>query len=354
MSGRDSHLEQFPGHGTPFDWVKPHKPVPDWLRSLPPIEFVVPRWDRPRSGEGACPIVNKSDRPGQWEVRLGKYGIGIRLAHRVSARTPPVNTGIRRHMSGSLARLAWATHVLESEGIGPTHMITLTLPPEAWEARIEELGRDEAVRLFIQARAKFLDALWRRLRRLGHLGAWLWFLEFQEKRQAPHVHILLDLGDRLSDEDYREWADWLTAEWSRVLGVPAPYATRIEALRNLDFRYARKYATKPKQKSFPFPARWGRSWDTAGPWREILRQARREPVSSWLLSTEDAYARLRAVYESLAYQLPVPKVYLTLHSLVQGESGPTYFRGRIPIPPHWSDIVLYALTEAQPLAWDTS
>ncbi|RMF45859.1 MAG: hypothetical protein D6750_11220, partial [Bacteroidetes bacterium] len=128
-------------------------------------------------------------------------------------------------------------------------MITLTLPPEAWEVRIEELGCDEAVRLFVQARDKFLDALGRRLRRQGHLGAWFWFLEFQEKRQAPHVHILLDLGDYLPDEEYQEWADWLTAEWSRVLGVPAPYATRLEALRHADFRYARKYATKPKQKN---------------------------------------------------------------------------------------------------------
>lgn len=361
MPGRDSHLEQFPGQGCPFDWVKPHKPVPDWLKSLPPVEFSVLRWDRSGSGEGACPIVNISDkRRGKWLVRVNQFGLSVRLVSGSGVRTPPGHNGLRQRMAGSLARLGWATHVLESSGVMPTHMLTLTLPPAAWEKRIEELGRDEAVRLFLQARAKFLDALRRRLRRAGFRGDWLWFLEFQGKRQAPHVHILLDLGGPLPEEAYREWVDWITEEWSRVLGVPAPYATRLESLRKADFRYVRKYASKATQKELPFPAKWGRSWDTAGSWREILREARRALTSTYEFSLEEAYRALTCVYESLAYQLPVIRVYSTMKALLEGVKAKLAYFGRLPLPPHWADIALAAITLGQPipitelLDWNTS
>ncbi|AXH78924.1 MAG: hypothetical protein [Circular genetic element sp.] len=247
-------------------------------------------------------------------------------------------------MAGSLSRLAWATHVLEHHGVKPTHMITLTLPPEAWERVIEAEGEEVAVQKFLGARARFLDALRQRLRRGGGSGSWLWFLEFQQ-RGAPHTHILLDLGGYLPDEAYEEWTEWITAEWSRALGVPAPYATRFERLKRADFRYARKYATKPKQKTFPFSARWGRSWDTAGSWRELLRESRHTPTSTYEFSTEELWRVLRSFYEVLAYQVPVLKVALTLRSIVEGVPGPEVYRGRLALPPHWITLLLIVLSE---------
>ena len=358
MPGRDYHAERTPGHGTPFDWIKPHKPVPDWLRALPPIPFEVPRWDRSGSGEGACPITDISDkRRGKWLLRVNRYGISVGLRHRSRSRVAGENTGLRRNMARSLSRLSWATHVLEHHGVKPTHMITLTLPPEAWEKRIEELGRDEAVRLFRQAKAKFFDALRKRLGRSGASEDWLWFLEFQGKRQAPHVHILLDLGGYLPSEDYRDWVEWVTAEWSRTLGVPAPYATRFERLKKTDFRYARKYATKPKQKTFPFPARWGRSWGTAGYWRELLKESRHTPTSTYEFSTEELYLVLRWLYESVQFQLPVLRVFLTIEDLITGQKRlPPVYRGRLALPSHWATLPLVVISECRPvpLEWDTS
>jgi hypothetical protein len=235
-------------------------------------------------------------------------------------------------------------------------MITLTLPPEAWERVIEAEGEEVAVQKFLEARARFLDALRRRLRRGGLQGSWLWFLEFQ-RRGAPHIHLLLDLGvDRLPDEEYQDWVRWVESEWSRALGVPAPYATRIERLKEADFRYARKYATKPQQKQFPFPARWGRSWDTAGEWRLLLRAGRREPASSWDLPPEEAYHLLRIFYESLLYQVPVIRPYLTLKRIVTGADVPaTSYWGRLALPPHWAEVALFVFTERTHWDyWDSS
>jgi len=361
MPGRDYQGKPNPGHGTPFDWVEPHKPVPDSLRSLPPIPFEVPRWDKERSEGGACPIVNISDkRRGKWLVRVNQFGLSVRLVSGSGVRTPPGHNGLRQRMAGSLARLGWATHVLESSGVVPTHMLTLTLPPAAWEKRIEELGRDEAVRLFLQARAKFFDALRKRLERSGASTNWLWFLEFQ-RRGAPHVHLFLDLGGRLPSEDYRDWVEWITAEWSRALGVPAPHATRLEFLRKGDFRYVRKYASKATQKEFPFPAKWGRSWDTAGSWRLILREAKKVPTSTYEFSTEEVYRALVNVYESLLYQVPILRVYLTIRALVEGVRirGLSYY-GRLPLSGPALDLALAVITLGQPipitelLGWDTS
>jgi len=353
--GRDYQGKPNPGHGTPFDWTAPHKPVPDWLRALPPIPFEVPRWDKGRSG-GACPIADISDRPGRWYLRVNRYGISVGLRHRSRGRVAGENTGLRRNMARSLSRLAWATHVLEHHGVKPTHMITLTLPPEAWERVIEAEGEEVAVQKFLGARARFLDALRQRLRRGGGSGSWLWFLEFQQ-RGAPHTHILLDLGGYLPDEAYKEWTEWITAEWSRALGVPAPHATRLESLRKADFRYARKYAAKPKQKSFPFPARWGRSWGTAGYWRELLKESRHTPTSTYEFSAEELYLVLRWLYESVQYQIPVLRVFLTIDDLITGQKRyPPVYRGRLALPPHWAILPLVVISECGPvsLEWDTS
>lgn len=181
-------------------------------------------------------------------------------------------------MRRSLARMARATRYLEVAGIRPTHMITLTLPPKVWEEVISSEGRDEAVARYRRALARFLDALRKRLERGGYTGSWFWWVEFQ-KRGAPHIHLLVDLGDRLPEADFRAWADWLTRAWARAYREdPEVFraATRIEALRFGDLRYARAYATKVRQKDFPFEAKWGRSWGVAGPWAEALRNVVKE------------------------------------------------------------------------------
>lgn len=195
----------------------------------------------------------------------------------------------------SIHRLGEVATYLEHSGVEPSHMLTLTLPPEVWE----RLPPDEAVARFKGARRRFLNALHYRLLSLGYSPSYLWWLEVQPRRGAPHIHLVVDLGGYLPEEDYRDWCDWVGAEWSRVLGVEAPYATRFEALRHRDFRYVKAYARKPNQKAFPFPARWGKSYGVAGEWADIVREAVRSPRSSWLLSPGE----LARVLEEVAREL---------------------------------------------------
>jgi len=229
----------------------------------------------------------------KWYTRLSEYGFSVRLAFRPSAPPPPAPSGplVRRSMERSTRRLWAVTYLLEGH-VRPTHMLTLTLPRSVWE----ELPSNEArLERWRSALDRFLLALKVRLRRrFGSSWGWLWWLEFQPRRRsglpAPHLHILLDLGGWLSREEWEDWRDWITAAWSRALGVPAPYAPTFEALRKKDFRYVRKYLRKAKQKEFPFPGPWGRSWGVAGRWLEALREARRSPCSEYALTHEELLA----------------------------------------------------------------
>ena len=106
-------------------------------------------------------------------------------------------------------------------------------------------------------------------------------MEFQRRRGAPHLHVLIQLDvPFLSAPEYADWQRWLTESWGRCLGLPAPYATRIEALRERDFRYARAYAVKTEQKTFPFPGRWGRVWGCGGSYSGALLPVLRLSASS--------------------------------------------------------------------------
>lgn len=250
-------------------------------------------------GLGACRPFNIADNRG-WRLRLTPHRLTLRWAGRWKGRAgrPPEHTGERRSLAGSLRRMTEATRALEAAGIRPTHLLTLTLPPDVWERLPSDAER---IARWRGAHRKFLGALAKRLRRGGYSPAWFWWVEFQGARKAPHLHLLLDLGGRLPDEEFRGWTAWLTAEWGRALGVPAPYATRIEALRKAgpdgrgDFRYARAYAAKPRQKELPFPGPWGRTWGVGGPWRELLRDVRSAPASSWVLGDAEVVAVLLEV-----------------------------------------------------------
>jgi hypothetical protein len=187
-----------------------------------------------------------------------------------------------------LVRLTLALEELDAPP--PTHLITLTLAPQAWE----ELPDDEArLSRWRSALDRFLHALRMRLSRWGEDWAYLFFLEFQQNRSpaAPHLHILARIGE-LDAEAWRDWADWIEETWKRALGGIRS-RTRIEALRQPDFRYARAYASKPEQKALPFPGNWGRAYGVAGVWRAYARQVRQS--LQFLLDTPSLlllYARM--------------------------------------------------------------
>lgn len=97
---------------------------------------------------------------------------------------------------------------------------------------------------------------------------YLWFLEFQTKRMAPHYHVLLScltpnvhMRDRLA----RTWAQIVsreTLEQEKVWKVHKHPKT-WEGIREKDgaVRYLVKYATKPEQKLVPENfSKVGRFW----------------------------------------------------------------------------------------------
>jgi hypothetical protein len=216
--------------------------------------------------------VHKSHKP-EWRVRVYPWGAQVRPLGKPQSPPPVPESRERYSLAGSVRRLVRLTLTLEElDAPPPTHLVTLTLAPEAWE----ELP-DDGLRLsrWRDALDRFLHALRMRLARwTGGDWAYLFFLEFQQNRSpaAPHLHILARIGE-LDDEAWREWADWVEETWKRALGGIRS-RTRIEALREPDFRYARAYASKPGQKALPFPGNWGRAYGVAGVWRPYARQVR--------------------------------------------------------------------------------
>lgn len=344
IGAREAHLPDF----------DPHSPVARgrgayWVRA----HYARAREEYAREGAWSCvqdeplpppPAPGREARAGavgglvptaitrtDWTLRVNAYWVSFTLRTPHHTRTsPPIGPRIRRDMSRSISRLYEATRYLEALGVRPTHLITLTLPPSAWE----ELPNDDArLSVWRSALDRFQDAFRKRLSRGGYSGAYLWFLEFQA-RGAPHLHILVELGE-LSRDMWRDWADWLTRAWSSALGVPAPHATKVEALREPDFRYARAYALKPHQKVFPFPGTWGRTWGVGGPWRESLREARHEPRSIYRLSAEQAWLLLHAWVQSVLVSIPDALAHphlspwwgMVLRTMASMSSDPVEFEG---------------------------
>jgi hypothetical protein len=200
------------------------------------------------------------------------WGAQVRPLGKPQSPPPVPGSRERRSLAGSIRRLVRLTLTLEElDAPPPTHLITLTLAPGAWE----ELPDDEArLSRWRDALDRFLHALRMRLSRWGEDWAYMFWLEFQQSRSpaAPHLHLLARIGE-LDAEAWREWADWIEEAWKRALGGIRS-RTRIEALREPDFRYARAYASKPEQKTLPFPGNWGRAYGVAGVWRAYARQVR--------------------------------------------------------------------------------
>lgn len=216
---------------------------------------------------------------------------------------------------GSLRRMAEATEILELLGVEPSHMLTLTIPVDAWEAikwgQIRPLSERRllwpvkrykryknrlryAAQVWAEAKARFWRRwnYWARKHGYGKAGYFHW-VEFT-KRGVPHLHALFGLGGRLPDEEWERLAReliptwWLKSLQEAGFPVEVPPRTRLEALRHRDFRYARSYALKPHQKEFPFAGPWGRSWDTGGSWRKELARARRRDAEESISVSMDA------------------------------------------------------------------
>lgn len=246
-----------------------------------------------------------------------------------------------------------ASHALEWEGAAPTHMLTLTLPPECWEHLTTD---EERVTRWERAKSHWLRMLSDRMRGSG--AGWLWFVEFQ-RRGAPHLHVLIELG-RLPDPEYAAWKLWLTSSWARCLGVEAPYATRIEALRERDFRYARAYALKSAQKLFPFAGLWRRVWGCGGAYSGALARAEAQRVQ-FILSDIAAYILAWGMgLSSSAAILPAPSHHARLPEargrgldMREGPGLPVRSDGSLP---RESLFCWHILTGSapEPLAWHGS
>jgi hypothetical protein len=240
--------------------------------------------------------------------------------------------------------MAEATEILELQGAEPSHMLTLTLPVDAWEA-----VKDPAA--WAKAKARF----WRKWvywsRKNGYKGAGYFHWEEFTKKGVPHLHALFDLGGRLDDAEWEELAReliprwWLEALQEAGFPVSAPPRTRLEALRHRDFRYARSYALKREQKEFPFAGPWGRSWDTGGSWREELRQARRrdtEEAISIPMDTLDWIVFKEALLEVMLRR----GVYVVPRSLVPFvamSEYPQYAASRVHSSPEARSLLVEAL-----------
>lgn len=164
----------------------------------------------------------------------------------------------------SKRRLIKRTVVLEKKGFKPTHMMTVTLPPFRWE----KLSNDyERLEYWKNAKKLMLDRLRCRMKSSG-LKLWgvLWFIEFQ-KRGAPHIHFLMNLGD-LDGKEWAKWLSWFKKTWGKAIKMDEMpgQAVDFNRMRNKDFRYCRNYASKLEQKNAPFKGNWGKWWSCMGYW----------------------------------------------------------------------------------------
>jgi len=105
-------------------------------------------------------------------------------------------------------------------------------------------------------------------RKFGKYWGALWLVEFQG-RGAPHIHMLVEMG-KLTKKEWEKWLEWFIKAWSRALGQTVPsQAVDFNVMKKRDFRYARKYAAKMRQKVAPFRGRWGRWWQSMGSWARV-------------------------------------------------------------------------------------
>jgi len=170
-------------------------------------------------------------------------------------------------------RLIKMTSAMEQLGAKVSHMITFTLPPARWEA----ISDDQKAKTWRTIKSKILRALEKLLSRQNKETSYFWFQEFQEKnnRGAPHLHVLINVGE-LNDTEWHKMLKRLIHIWKNSLkwnvnsdGEFPSQSVDFNRMRKSDFRYARKYASKAKQKDAPFVGNWGNWWGRGGVWKKI-------------------------------------------------------------------------------------
>jgi hypothetical protein len=193
-------------------------------------------------------------------------------------------------------RLIKMTADMEELGAKVSHMITFTLPRQRWE----DVSNNQKAQMWRTAKRKILRALEKLLSHYGEDVAYFWFQEFQEKngRGAPHLHVLINIG-QLSDIEWRKMLKSLIHIWKNSLkwdigkdGEFPSQSVDFNRMRKRDFRYARKYSSKAKQKDAPFLANWGNWWGRGGIWRKI--KSHDYAVNLNLLSKNDQEKLIRA------------------------------------------------------------
>jgi hypothetical protein len=169
-------------------------------------------------------------------------------------------------------RLIKITSAMEQFEVKVSHMITFTLPHQRWE----EIPDDQKAKVWRAIKNKLLKALGKLLSRQGKETSHLWFQEFQQKnnRGAPHLHVLIDIG-QLPNNEWHKMLNKLIHIWKNSLnwndkdGEFPSQSVDFHRMRARDFRYARKYASKAKQKDAPFVDNWGNWWGRGGVWKKI-------------------------------------------------------------------------------------
>jgi len=168
-------------------------------------------------------------------------------------------------------RLIKITSAMEQFEVKVSHMITFTLPRQRWEA----VPNNQKAQMWRTVKRKILRALEKLLFRYDK-DAYFWFQEFQQKngRGAPHLHVLISVG-QLNDIEWHKMLNKLIHIWKNSLnwndedGEFPSQSVDFNRMRAHDFRYARKYASKAKQKDAPFIDNWGNWWGRGGIWKRI-------------------------------------------------------------------------------------
>jgi len=186
-------------------------------------------------------------------------------------------------------RLIKMTSAMEQLGAKVSHMATFTLPPARWEI----ISDDQKAKTWRTAKKKLLKGIEKLLSHYDKDRAYFWFQEFQQKnnRGAPHLHVFINVGE-LSDEEWHKMLKRLIRIWKNSLkwnvdkdGEFPNQSVDFNRMRKRDFRYARKYASKAKQKDAPFIGNWGNWWGRGGIWKKIKLNDYSPDLN--LLSTDD-------------------------------------------------------------------
>lgn len=221
---------------------------------------------------GVYPFKRNSDIHQNFDLTFDIHSWGVSVRDEtVHAKPVDPPHGTRQITTMSMTtkkRVIKKTAMLEFFGVQPTHLLTLTLPPE----RFEKLSDEEKVMLWAFAKSYFFKALQKKLSREVPEYGYFSFQEFQT-RGAPHLHLIMKLY-KMSKAKWKKWLAWFIATWKKALkwddekdGVYPAQGVDFQKLRYQDFRYARSYMTKDAQKTAPFEANWGRWWSVGGSFR---------------------------------------------------------------------------------------